>query len=182
MVDELSRYTTGMVDRARYARDRNGGQPELAWSTGERLTVGLILGNRAVLDAEDRTESEARSRLSGDLYFYGYPAGVDTWITAARRLLDEPGTGRERQEPPAGLLADPSITCTFIVDDGGSAGVCHEISRFAVARSDGDPSYGAKGGTEEACEGHLADAVCGMVDGDENVQAIVTLRWDRAED
>lgn len=85
----LRHYTIGMVNRARIARDCNGGEPEPVWSTGERLIVGLILRNRAVLDAEGYTEDEAKGRLGGDLYFAGYPADVDTWLDAARRLLNE---------------------------------------------------------------------------------------------
>ena len=77
----------------------------------------------------------------------------------------------------AGLLT--SVTCTFITDDGeGNGEWCGKLSRFVVSRSDGDTSYGAGGGTEEACEAHLADAVTGMIAGDVNVTAIVTIRWD----
>jgi hypothetical protein len=71
------------------------------------------------------------------------------------------------------LLADPSITCTARDPDP-----CGKLARFVVSRSDGDLLYGAGGGTEEACEAHLADAVTGMIGGDENVDAVVAIRWD----
>jgi hypothetical protein len=67
-------------------------------------------------------------------------------------------------------------------DDEGLLVECTKPSRFCVSRSDGDQSYGTGGGTEEACEEHLADAVCGMVDGHEHIQAIVAIRWDRYEE
>jgi hypothetical protein len=77
------------------------------------------------------------------------------------------------------LFVNPSAVCTGISEDkDDETDLCGEPSRFVVARSDGDTSYGAGGGTEEACETHLADAVTGMISGDVNVQAIVTIRWD----
>lgn len=80
------------------------------------------------------------------------------------------------------LGADPSITCaTFIGDEESEAEQCSNLSRFVVSRSDGDMSYGINGGSEEACEEHLAEAVTGMVGGDEHVTAIVAIRWDAAE-
>jgi hypothetical protein len=79
-----------MVGRARNARDHNGGKPEPAWSTGERLIVALILGDQTTLDLEDCTEDQALSRLGGDLYFHGYPSDASTWVEAARRLLGRP--------------------------------------------------------------------------------------------
>lgn len=77
------------------------------------------------------------------------------------------------------LCADPSVTCTGITEDeDGETDLCGKLSRFVVSRSDGDTSYGAGGGTEEACEHHLAEAVTGMIAGDAYVTAIVTIRWD----
>lgn len=84
------------------------------------------------------------------------------------------------------LSAD--VTCTTDVElegedawedeHGRRAGrPCGKPSRFVVARSDGDSSFGGNGGSEEACEEHLADAVLGMVDGDETVSAVITVRW-----
>ena len=63
-------------------------------------------------------------------------------------------------------------------DDEGLMVECRQVSRFQVSRSDGDQSYGTGGGAE-ACEDHLTDAVLGMVDGDEQVRAVVTVRWDK---
>jgi hypothetical protein len=58
---------------------------------------------------------------------------------------------------------------------------CVRPSRYVVERSDGDTSFGTNGGTEESCEQHLVEAVAGMVDGDEHVRAVVTIRWDEPE-
>ncbi len=77
------------------------------------------------------------------------------------------------------------VACTTDVGDVDDAEdwirPCGKPSRFVVARSDGDSSFGANGGSEEACEEHLADAVLGMVDGDETVSAVITIRWGEAE-
>lgn len=78
---------------------------------------------------------------------------------------------------------DETVTCAAIIDDEDmGVGPCGATSRFIVSRSDGDTSYGINGGSEEACEKHLADAVLGMVEGDVNVHAIVAIRWDPSED
>jgi len=80
-------------------------------------------------------------------------------------------------DPP--LTADDSAKCTEVVSDSEEGDhECSEPSRFVVERSDGDKSYGSGGGTEEACEAHLADVVSGMVDGDTHIQAVVSIRWD----
>jgi hypothetical protein len=56
---------------------------------------------------------------------------------------------------------------------------CGNPSRFQVARSDGDETYGINGGSDECCADHLAETVAGMIDGDTTVTAVVTVRWDR---
>lgn len=85
------------------------------------------------------------------------------------------------------LNADQQPVCTAGVDSeiedgigGYWAQLCGKPSRFIVARDDGDESYGS-GGTEEAREEHLAAVVLGMVDGDEDVSVIVTVRWNEEE-
>lgn len=55
---------------------------------------------------------------------------------------------------------------------------CPELSRFIVARSDFDTSFGENGGSAEACERHLAGTVAGMIGGDGGIRAVVTVRWD----
>lgn len=87
------------------------------------------------------------------------------------------------------LNADQQPVCTAGVDSETEDGIggywaqlCGKPSRFIVARDDGDESYGSGGGTEEACEEHLAAVVLGMVDGDEDVSAIVTVRWGEPEE
>lgn len=81
---------------------------------------------------------------------------------------------------------DAKVTCTADVGDPGDEEdwirPCGKPSRFAVARSDGDSSFGANGGSEEACEEHVADAVLGMVGGDETVSAVITIRWGALDD
>lgn len=83
------------------------------------------------------------------------------------------------------LEVDPAVTCTaYVPIEGGDAGEAEECgapSRFVVECSDGDKSYGSGGGTEESCEAHLAETVAGMVAGDVNVHAIVTIRWEPPE-
>jgi hypothetical protein len=81
------------------------------------------------------------------------------------------------------LTADPDIKCSaVVVADEDDAYPCGAPSRFQVARSDGDESYGINGGSDEACEEHLAESVAGMIDGDDEVIALVSLRWDAEAD
>ena len=44
-------FAADIAARARWARDHNDGQPNPAWSTGEKLTVALVLRNQAYLRA-----------------------------------------------------------------------------------------------------------------------------------
>jgi hypothetical protein len=76
-------WTAGMTGRARWARDHNGGEPDPAWSTGEQLIVGLILGNDRYLADAGCTREEVRCRLAGDLYG-GDP---DAWLSGVRVAL-----------------------------------------------------------------------------------------------
>lgn len=73
--------------RARWALDLNGGHPNPAWSTGERLIVALVLNDQATLDAEGYTRQQALERLAGDLEWHGYTAGAETWIADVRSVL-----------------------------------------------------------------------------------------------
>lgn len=87
-------------------------------------------------------------------------------------------------EEPEALTADAGVTCADLVgsdDDEDGPRPCGKPSRFTVSRSDRDTSFGSGGGTEEACEGHLAGVVAGMVAGDDHVRAVVTIRWDKPE-
>lgn len=85
-------------------------------------------------------------------------------------------------------FADPGIMCSAVTgsddeaDEDYPPGPCAAISRFVVARTDGDPSYGVNGGSDEACEEHLAETVAEMIEGDPSVGAVVTVRWDRPEE
>lgn len=92
---------------------------------------------------------------------------------------------REREQAGEVLYASDMTLCNAWFKDPEDEGLyieCTRPSRFCVSRSDGDKSYGTGGGTEEACPEHLADAVSGMVDGDENVRAVVAVRWNRHEE
>ena len=78
-------------------------------------------------------------------------------------------------------LWPPGTCCAIVEFEEDCPGPCGKPSLFIVSRSDGDENFGGGGGTEEACEEHLADAVIGMVDGDESIRAVVTIRWDKTE-
>jgi hypothetical protein len=82
-----------------------------------------------------------------------------------------------------GLTFSDAITCDAFArsEEDGLWDKCVRPSRYVVERSDGDRSFGAGGGTEESCEEHLVETVAGMVDGDEQVRAVVTIRWTGPE-
>lgn len=76
-------WTDGMISRARWARDHNDDEPKGVWSTGEKIYVALILGNKPYLDSVGYTVEEARSRLAGDLF----GGDVDTWLAEVRLAI-----------------------------------------------------------------------------------------------
>jgi hypothetical protein len=98
----LDDFANDITRRARWARDHNDGRPESAWSTGERLTVALVVGDQATLDAERYTRQEAAQRLAGDLSYYGYPADADTWLSQIRATLAAEETTAADLEAEAG--------------------------------------------------------------------------------
>lgn len=105
--------------------------------------------------------------------------GCSLWMRAAPDLpvREQPGVTVRDAAPLA--LVYGEAACDAIIDDEEEGAVpCGALSRFVVSRSDGDKSFGAQGGTEEACEAHLAEAVAGMADGDEGIWAAVAIRWD----
>lgn len=80
------------------------------------------------------------------------------------------------------LTMNPEVKCSaIVVVDEEDSYPCGAPSRYQVARSDGDESFGINGGSDESCEEHLAETVAGMVDGDTAITAIVTIRWDGPE-
>lgn len=88
-------------------------------------------------------------------------------------------TDRHPLDPPA-LTAGPEHICAWYVgseDDEEGPRECGEVSRYLVERSDGNEDYGEHGGSAEACHGHLADVSLSMIDGDEDVRAVITVRW-----
>jgi len=76
------------------------------------------------------------------------------------------------------LYLQSDAACEFVVEDDDGAYPCGALSEFVVERSDGDPSYSPN----ESCGEHLADMVCGTVDGDAQVTAVVHIRWMVRED
>lgn len=85
-------------------------------------------------------------------------------------------------EAPETVTAEDDAFCHYDVEDEEEGPrECGKLSRYVVARSDGDTAFGSGGGTEESCEEHLAEIVPGMVNGDEHVRAVVTIRWDKCE-
>lgn len=77
------------------------------------------------------------------------------------------------------LFAEEAVRCSGAVDiGGGESDGCGAPSRYVVARSDGDETYGINGGSDECCAAHLEDTILGMADGDDNVSLIVAIRWD----
>lgn len=74
-------------------------------------------------------------------------------------------------------LENTSAECSEVTGTGEDCRACLSPSRFVVVRSDGDTSYGVNGGSDEACEDHLAHSVAAMIDGDVNVYAVVAIRW-----
>lgn len=86
--------------------------------------------------------------------------------------------------PP--LAIDTEDTCTALVDadiDDGEPAYepCGKTSCYLVERSDGDESFGALGGADEACTEHVGETIHGMMGGDESLRAIVTPRWWNGE-
>ena len=83
------------------------------------------------------------------------------------------------------LTVQPDAVCGgYVIDpnDNEFAYDCGNHSCFLVERSDGDKSFGENGGSTEACAAPLADAGAGMIDGDENIRAVVSIRWSTPEE
>jgi hypothetical protein len=99
-----------------------------------------------------------------------------------------PGPRRFKKWKMAGrppLTVDDDIKCgadVQVSDDDEDWEPCGNRSRFIVERFDEDESFGTLGGGEESCEEHLEEAVCGMIGGDDDVRAVVALRWDKCEE
>ena len=88
------------------------------------------------------------------------------------------------------LHRDPAITCQQNIlgfDPESDPEWCENLSWFVVERSDGKSPVAALPDMDharsEACEYHLAEVIDWMLEGDENLHAIVTPRWwdDRPE-
>jgi hypothetical protein len=114
---------------------------------------------------------------------YG-PAGSRARGLWAARASRRAFTSRRRTAgTPAATGTSPCANAgsvrgaTVAGDAAGGSRECGKPSRFIVARTDADQSYGAGEGTEQACEEHLAAAVIAtMVNGGEDdADAIVTV-------
>jgi hypothetical protein len=104
------------------------------------------------------------------------------WVTGSAVAVHAVCAGVPEEEPEnAALYAGDAICAVPVDDEEEGPHDCGKLSRFVVARSDRDTSYGEGGGTAEACGGHLADVAAGMVGGDERIQAVISVRWDKPE-
>jgi hypothetical protein len=77
-------FAEDITRRARWAIDYNDGRPNPAWSTGEKLAVALVLGDRAYLDAAGYTKMQALTRLAGDIG----DTNVGAWLAYVRGALE----------------------------------------------------------------------------------------------
>ena len=74
------------------------------------------------------------------------------------------------------LKATPEATCEWLPEPSADdeAEVCGALSRFVVERDDDARGYGPA----ESCAEHLGEVVPWLIDGSDEVRAIVTIRWD----
>jgi hypothetical protein len=86
-VTHVDPFTADIVSRCRWA-EHNGGHPNPAWSTGERLAVALILDATEHLAAMDYTHNEAVQRVRGGML--NPPADFGTWVRQIRQMLERP--------------------------------------------------------------------------------------------
>lgn len=79
------------------------------------------------------------------------------------------------------LMTEPDVRCDWeeACNCGEGEAQCRNSSRFAVERSDHDPSYNVSSdrAPTEACETHVADTIFDLMDGNDKITAIVTPRW-----
>ena len=172
---KLVNFAGDITRRARWAREHNDGRPEPAWSTGERLAVALVLCDKGTLEAEAYTRREAADRLNGDLAYYGYRGGPDTWLREIRAAIggltdvELPYT----RCPSCGLAGEPGSIDYRRADGGGidwsgaayaSCGFCgrtHDITRDQVLALDAEYTCPRDGcGAMTPCPGSAARVRC----------------------
>jgi hypothetical protein len=85
-------FAEDIARRARWALIHNGGTPNPAWSTGERLFVALVLRDEQYLAAEEWTVAEVTRRLAGELGVASI-AEAEAWVQGIRDALEVPGDG-----------------------------------------------------------------------------------------
>jgi hypothetical protein len=82
-------YTSDLIRRCRWARDHNERTPRAAWSTGERVTVALVLDNYDYLNAIGEDANSAASRMRGDTGLS--PDQLSAYLASVRaRLTADP--------------------------------------------------------------------------------------------
>ena len=74
-----------ILQRARWALYRNQGRAARSWSTGERLSVALVLGDRPALAELGYTPAEAADAVSAVLALP--PNEIDRWVDELRAVL-----------------------------------------------------------------------------------------------
>jgi len=89
----LDDFTKSITWRSRWARDHNGGRPDPAWSTGERLAVALVLGDQGEFAAEDCTWEDAARRIEAEIIFDGWHDSIFGWLDQIRAALRENTNG-----------------------------------------------------------------------------------------
>ena len=137
------------------------------------LPAELIAWRDAAVAAErEKCAAEIRA-AAREWYGPGLMVLVRAATLDAADVIDPPRSRCHRI-----LRTDESARCSAVVETRDTCEPCGEPSRFVVSRSDGDQTYGISGGSDECCEGHLAETVTGMTDGDAGVNAIVAIRWD----
>ena len=82
---ELDDFAADILRRCQSALAHHGGHPNPAWSTGERLAVALVLGDRDHLDEMDYTVEEAMVRVHGGMW--NPPGDMGAWLAAIRPRL-----------------------------------------------------------------------------------------------
>lgn len=82
----MTSFADDITGRCRWALAHNGGHPNPAWSTGERLFVALVLRDVEYLAAEEWTAAQVTRRLAGELGAGDY-AEVQAWVAGIRDAL-----------------------------------------------------------------------------------------------
>jgi hypothetical protein len=88
---EFNEESRTLLERCRWARTRNGGQPSGAWSKGEKLAVALVLRDNTTLGALDYSAQEAAHRLAAEAWTPDTGEEFVRWLDALRVEMAFPG-------------------------------------------------------------------------------------------